>query len=99
MAIGASPTSVAIVVIRMGRSRMHAALRMAFRVERPNSLCRLANSTINTEFDTLMPTIINTPMHDWMLSEVLVSQRVKATLIRPKGAETIMIKGSTQDPN
>jgi hypothetical protein len=64
IAIGASPTSVARVVIRIGRRRTPEALRMASVVRMPSSRWRLANSTTSTELDTEIPTIMSTPMHD-----------------------------------
>ena len=46
-----------------------------------------------------MPTIISTPIADWMFSDVPVSQSVKTTPTRPNGAATIMMSGSSHEAN
>ncbi len=97
--MGKRPIIVAIVVIRIGRSRVRAASTIAPNVSLPSLRRWLANSTSRTELDTEMPIISKTPISDWMFNDVLVAHNTPTTPTSPSGAATIMMTGSSQEEN
>ena len=59
---GIKPGTIAAVVIRIGRSRMRAAISIAERLSSPSLSCSsLANSTIRMPCLVISPTRVNRP--------------------------------------
>ena len=69
-AIGINPSTVARVVIRIGRNRIEQASEIALRMGMPLARSVPTNSTIRMLFDTAMPAIMITPISDITFSVV-----------------------------
>ena len=98
-AMGSRPAMVAMVVMRMGRSRVFPACTVASTSGCPRSRRTRAKSTSSTPFDTTMPTIMMMPMKLFTLSVVPVSQSAMNTPLTPSGTENMMTSGSSSDRN
>ncbi len=98
-AMGASPTMVAIVVIRIGRSRVRPAATVASMRDWPRARSTFAKSTRSTPLETTMPTIMMMPMALLTLSVVPVAQSMTNTPVTPSGTVNMMTSGSSRDRN
>ena len=96
---GTSPSTVAMVVIRIGRSRVRPASIVASMIEMPRARSTLAKSTRSTPLDTTIPTIMMIPMK--LLTESLVPETysIRNTPEMPRGTLNMMTSGSTSDLN
>src|SRR6266851_1254253 len=98
-AIGIRPTTVQMLVIRMGRSRVRPPSITASRTPWPCRRNSFMYSTSSTPFDTTMPTIMMMPMKDVTLSVVRVRNSDQMTSNIPSGTENMMMKGSRSERN
>src|SRR6266849_5166649 len=98
-AIGTRPTMVAMVVMRIGRSRVRPASTVASIRSLPRSRSTLAKSTSRTPFETTMPTIMMIPMKLFTESVVPVSQSMRNTPEMPSGTLNMITKGSSSERN
>ena len=96
----AGPTIVAIVVIRIGRSRVRPASIVASISGLPRARSTLAKSTSSTPFDTTMPTIMMMPMKLFTLQRRARQPRASTnTPVTPSGTLNMMTSGSSSDLN
>jgi len=99
-AMGTRPTMVAMVVMRMGRSRVRPARTTAETMSRPSrSRSTLAKSTSSTPLETTIPTIMMIPMKLLTESVVPVTQSMRKTPETPSGTLNMITSGSSSERN
>ena len=97
--MGIIPSTVASVVIMMGRKRNRQASTSAVFSGLPSSRCLPTNSTIRMLFDTAIPVIIKSPINDMMFSDEPVISSVSTTPATPGGTASRITNGSENDAN
>ena len=90
---------VAIVVIKIGRSRVLPASTVASISGCPRLRSTLAKSTSSTPLLTTMPTIMITPMKLFTDRVVPVRYSASTTPARPSGTLHMITSGSSSDLN
>ncbi len=89
----------ASAVIRIGRSRIDEASRIASSRDFPSARRRIAKSIIRIEKETTIPTIRMIPISDWMLIRVPVRKSIQSTPMSPNGTANITTSGSRSERN
>ena len=96
---GMAPSTMAPVVIRMGRSRWAEALTSASTISMPSSRSWLVNSTIRMPCLVISPTSVISPICEYTLSEPPLHLSASSAPIIDSGTDTMMTSGSMKLSN
>ncbi len=98
-AVGSMPSTMAALVMRMGRSRRGPALRTASAAESPSRTCWSAPSTRRMPFLVTRPMSRMIPMSEPMLTELPVRKSARVAPTSAKGSAAMMVSGWRNDSN
>ena len=96
---GTAPSTMAPVVIRMGRRRWDEALTSASTISMPSSRSWLVNSTIKMPCLVMSPTSVMSPICEYTLSEPPLHCSASSAPIMDSGTDTMMTSGSMKLSN